>query len=53
MEAAAGDARCWCTQLPPLPINIPQQTGTDAAADRCFCPDCLRTLLATASKENR
>jgi hypothetical protein len=49
---AAGDTRCWCTQLPPLPLNVSQQTTKDAVPNRCFCPDCLRTLLAAAPKEN-
>jgi hypothetical protein len=53
MEAAAGDTRCWCAQLPPLPISPPQQTSSDVAANRCFCPDCLRALLAGVALENR
>ncbi|MBI4756399.1 MAG: cysteine-rich CWC family protein [Betaproteobacteria bacterium] len=37
--ARAGLARCWCMDLPPLPVTDP--------AHGCYCPDCLREL-ATA-----
>jgi hypothetical protein len=53
MEAAAGDMRCWCTQLPPLPLSACQQGGSDITSARCFCPDCLRLMLATVPRENR
>ncbi len=43
---------CWCTQLPPLPAEQLQ-----AAADRgkagCYCPDCLRALVAGATERER
>jgi hypothetical protein len=37
---------CWCTQLPPLPPQAYAPDKTDAATSRCFCPNCLRGLLA-------
>ncbi len=37
---------CWCTQLPPLPRQAYVEDQEDAAAARCFCPACLRALLA-------
>jgi hypothetical protein len=33
--AKAGDARCWCADLPPL-HPVPGQT--------CLCPACLKDL---------
>ncbi len=33
---------CWCIALPPLPAAL---LATATAADRCFCPDCLKALL--------
>lgn len=49
----AGDAQCWCAQLPnimPVPATdsaalVP--TGADAAsasAASCFCPACLQEI---------
>ncbi len=38
---AAGAADCWCRQLPQL-------SSADASAVACYCPVCLRALLATA-----
>ncbi|MCC7310537.1 MAG: cysteine-rich CWC family protein [Sulfuritalea sp.] len=35
----AGAARCWCADLPPL------CAPPDPAAG-CFCPGCMRALLA-------
>ena len=47
-DAGAADP-CWCTQLPPLPA-LPPSPVPEAAAwrghARCYCPACLRTLLA-------
>ncbi|MGH8807829.1 MAG: cysteine-rich CWC family protein [Noviherbaspirillum sp.] len=37
---------CWCTQLPILPRQAYVPNKDDAAASRCFCPYCLRGLLA-------
>ncbi|MEZ5614892.1 MAG: cysteine-rich CWC family protein [Rhodocyclaceae bacterium] len=36
---AGGLERCWCAELPPL--TSPPDTGRG-----CYCPDCLKTLLA-------
>ena len=40
VDAGAPDP-CWCTTLPPLPASA---LGREAAG--CYCPDCLRALLA-------
>ncbi|MDO8958740.1 MAG: cysteine-rich CWC family protein [Rhodocyclaceae bacterium] len=34
----AGQEKCWCADLPPLPI--------DPVVPGCFCPDCLKLLSA-------
>jgi len=33
---AAGEERCWCADLPPLP-----KESLDSATPGCFCPKCL------------
>ncbi len=43
----AGDAECWCVQLPhvmPVPSasSVPALPDDNAAA--CFCSDCLKQL---------
>lgn len=43
MADAGAPEPCWCTTLPPLPAS---QLGREAAG--CYCPECLRTLLAGA-----
>ena len=35
----AGAERCWCADLPPLGALDPAQKG-------CYCPDCLKALIA-------
>jgi hypothetical protein len=42
---AGGDSPCWCTQLPPLPVESYRRNHDDGNTSRCFCPDCLRALL--------
>ncbi|MCX7256702.1 MAG: cysteine-rich CWC family protein [Polaromonas sp.] len=48
----AGDAQCWCSQLPNI-MPVPAEraplapTGPDAAsasAASCFCPACLQKI---------
>ena len=46
MVDAAAPSPCWCTALPPLPA---EQLGRDAAG--CYCPDCLRALLAAPQRD--
>lgn len=41
MVDADAAAPCWCTTLPALPAD---QLGRDNP--RCYCPACLRALLA-------
>ena len=45
-DAAAGTEPCWCTQLPTLPPDAYRPDKTNDAASRCFCPYCLRALVA-------
>ncbi|MBS7349790.1 MAG: cysteine-rich CWC family protein [Comamonas sp.] len=41
---------CWCMQLPPLPVSVPQlQPKADGnlhpqSALRCLCPRCAQAL---------
>ncbi len=35
----AGHATCWCAGLPHLPPPDPATPG-------CYCPDCLKILIA-------
>jgi hypothetical protein len=35
----AGLPRCWCDALPPLQV-LPE------AGKGCYCPDCLKRMLA-------
>lgn len=45
-DAAVAGEPCWCTRLPPLPSSAYSPTKGAPANSRCFCPYCLRTLLA-------
>jgi hypothetical protein len=38
----AGWARCWCTDLPSLDAPL-------AAGKGCYCPECLKKMLAAES----
>ncbi len=43
----AGDAECWCVQLPhvmPVPPALSEQTLPDSGAASCFCPACLKQI---------
>jgi predicted RNA-binding Zn-ribbon protein involved in translation (DUF1610 family) len=37
--SAAGAASCWCAELPPA-LALPD------AASGCYCPACLREIIA-------
>jgi hypothetical protein len=42
----AGDAQCWCVQLPnimPVPAEASAALPADANAS-CFCPACLQEI---------
>jgi hypothetical protein len=42
----AGDAQCWCSQLPnimPVPAAASAALPADASAS-CFCPACLQQI---------
>jgi hypothetical protein len=43
---SAAASPCWCTTLPMLPASL---LGRDAAS--CYCPDCLRALLAGTHRD--
>jgi hypothetical protein len=43
----AGDAECWCVQLPhvmPVPSARPVSALPDNSAASCFCPVCLKQI---------
>jgi hypothetical protein len=43
----AGDAECWCVQLPnvmPVPPALPEQALPESGAASCFCPACLKQI---------
>jgi hypothetical protein len=50
----AGDAHCWCADLPALqqlPVPLPGSDSANAqepAGDAsCFCPACLKSLTTS------
>ena len=43
----AGDAECWCAQLPqvmPVPPVLGDLALPDGSAAACFCPACLKQI---------
>lgn len=47
----AGDAQCWCAQLPnilPVPAAASAALPADASAASCFCPACLQEITDAA-----
>ncbi|MEP6963959.1 MAG: cysteine-rich CWC family protein [Polaromonas sp.] len=43
----AGDAKCWCVQLPhimPLPSIPSRPLQSDNSAASCYCPACLKQI---------
>jgi len=47
----AGDAECWCVQLPhvmPVPAERPPQAEGNAPS--CFCPACLKLITDERSR---
>jgi len=41
----AGDAECWCAQLPlVMPVPSPAGVLPDNSAASCFCPACLKKI---------
>ena len=43
----AGDAQCWCVQLPhvmPVPAARPVSVLPDNRAASCYCPACLKQI---------
>jgi hypothetical protein len=51
--AVSPDEPCWCTRLPALPVDAYLPVKGHSASSRCFCPYCLRALLATAEVSKR
>jgi len=50
----AGDAECWCVQLPhvmPVPSErSPQAESGDGSAPSCYCPACLKLITDERSR---
>lgn len=46
MVDADASSPCWCTAVPPLPPALLSRDGAS-----CYCPDCLRALLARAHRD--
>lgn len=41
----AGDAECWCVQLPHImPVPSERSTQLEGSALSCFCPTCLKQI---------
>ncbi|WP_457282591.1 cysteine-rich CWC family protein [Polaromonas sp. P5_D5] len=42
---AAGDAECWCVQLPHImPVPSERTPQPEGSALSCFCPACLKQI---------
>ncbi|MBH2020419.1 cysteine-rich CWC family protein [Polaromonas sp.] len=44
----AGDAGCWCVQLPhvmPVPPSPSDSALLSSSAESCFCPACLKQII--------
>lgn len=46
MTDTATDEPCWCAQLPVLSPSAYVAVDGAASSGTCFCPQCLRALLA-------
>ncbi|MDP3796865.1 MAG: cysteine-rich CWC family protein [Polaromonas sp.] len=56
----AGDAQCWCVQLPhvmPVPALTPstppqgsEASADSAAASSCYCPACLQLITTNRAR---
>lgn len=46
MSDLYGDEPCWCTQIPALPRSAYVASDSSDGNPSCFCPQCLRTLVA-------
>jgi len=44
------DQPCWCSALPSLSPADLQALGADPAGS-CFCPACLKTLIAARAEQ--
>ncbi|MCJ7798914.1 MAG: cysteine-rich CWC family protein, partial [Polaromonas sp.] len=47
----AGDAECWCTQLPMI-MPLPSSPPTDSTAS-CYCPACLKQITDDRLRASR
>ncbi len=52
MVDAGAPEPCWCTQLPALPAEQLQLAAASGKAG-CYCPDCLRALVAGTTEGRR
>jgi hypothetical protein len=47
----AGDAECWCVQLPHvMPVPSERIPSPEGSALSCFCPACLKLITDERSR---
>lgn len=47
----AGDAECWCVQLPHImPVPSERTPQPEGSALSCFCPACLKQITDERSR---
>lgn len=47
----AGDAECWCVQLPHvMPVPSERTPSSQGSALSCFCPACLKLITDERSR---
>ncbi|MFC7516326.1 cysteine-rich CWC family protein [Herbaspirillum sp. GCM10030257] len=50
MTDVNGEDPCWCTQIQALPRTAYVGSNTNEGSPSCFCPQCLRALVAMQQK---
>ena len=47
----AGDAECWCVQLPHvMPVPTERAPSPEGGALSCYCPACLKLITDERSR---
>lgn len=47
----AGDAECWCVQLPHvMPVPTERTPNAEGSAPSCYCPACLKLITDERSR---
>jgi hypothetical protein len=47
----AGDAECWCVQLPHvMPVPTERTPKAEGSALSCYCPACLKLITDERSR---